>query len=30
LRALEMDPASKEELAEIRKLLARKRLEADR
>jgi predicted transcriptional regulator len=30
LRALEMDPASKEELAEIRKLLARKRQEADR
>ena len=30
LRALEMDPASKEELAEIRKLLARKRLEAAR
>jgi predicted transcriptional regulator len=30
LRALEMDPASKEELAEIRKLLARKRLEAER
>lgn len=30
LRALEMDPASKEELAEIRKLLARRRQEADR
>jgi len=30
LRALEMDPASKEELEEIRKLLARKRLEAAR
>ncbi|HEY2466721.1 MAG TPA: BlaI/MecI/CopY family transcriptional regulator [Terracidiphilus sp.] len=30
LRALEMDPASKEELAEIRKLLARKKQEADR
>ena len=30
LRALEMDPASKEELAEIRKLLARKRQEAER
>jgi predicted transcriptional regulator len=30
LRALEMQPASKEELAEIRKLLARKRQEADR
>ena len=30
LRALVMDPASKEELAEIRKLLARKRLEAAR
>jgi predicted transcriptional regulator len=29
LRALEMEPASKEELAEIRKLLARKRSEAD-
>ena len=29
LRALEMDPASKEELAEIRKLLARKRQEAE-
>jgi BlaI family penicillinase repressor len=30
LRALEMDPASKEELAEIRKLLARQRQEAER
>ena len=30
LRALEMDPASQEELVEIRKLLARKRQEADR
>ena len=30
LRALEMDPASKEELAEIRKLLARKRQGAER
>jgi BlaI family transcriptional regulator, penicillinase repressor len=29
LRALEMEPASKEELAEIRKLLARRRQEAD-
>ena len=29
LRALEMEPASKEELAEIRKLLARKRSETD-
>jgi BlaI family transcriptional regulator, penicillinase repressor len=30
LRALEMDPASKEDLAQIRKLLTRKRLEAER
>lgn len=30
LRALEMEPASKEELAEIRKLLARNRREASR
>jgi BlaI family transcriptional regulator, penicillinase repressor len=30
LRALEMEPASEEDLAEIRKLLARKRQEADR
>jgi BlaI family penicillinase repressor len=30
LRALEMDPASKEELAEIRKLLARQRQGAER
>ena len=30
LRALEMDPASKEELAEIRKLLARKRQGTER
>ena len=30
LRALEMDPASKAELAEIRKLLARQRQEAER
>ena len=30
LRALEIEPASKEQLAEIRKLLAQKRREADR
>ena len=30
LRALEIEPASKEELAEIRKLLAQRRREADR